>query len=57
MFYNIQTQKQRNKYKDYLQIIGSLSNLFSSSDVPYLYYRIAENPKLKKKGTYGGILI
>ncbi len=42
MFYNLQTKEQTDKYKDYLQIIGSLSNLFSSSDTPYLYYRIAE---------------
>jgi len=41
-FYNLQTEEQRNKYKEYLQIIGSLSNLFSDSQVPYLYYRIAE---------------
>jgi len=42
MFYNLQAQEQKDKYKEYLQIIGSLSNLFSSSDTPYLYYRIAE---------------
>jgi hypothetical protein len=30
------------KYKEYLQIVGSLSNLFSDSNTPYLYYRIAE---------------
>ncbi len=42
MFYNLQTQEQKDKYRDYLQIIGSLSNLFSASDTPYLYYRIAE---------------
>jgi len=41
-FYNIQTKTQQNLYKEYLQIIGSLSNLFSNSDTPYLYYRIAE---------------
>jgi len=42
MFYEIQTKEQKVKYKEYLQIIGSLSNLFSSSNIPYLYYRIAE---------------
>lgn len=42
MFYNLQPKEQRDKYQEYLQIIGSLSNLFSSSDTPYLYYRIAE---------------
>jgi len=42
MFYDLQTKEQKDRYRDYLQIIGSLSNLFSSSDIPYLYYRIAE---------------
>ncbi len=41
-FYNLQTLEQQNLYKEYLQIIGSLSNLFSDSSTPYLYYRIAE---------------
>ena len=41
-FYNLQTTEQKNLYKEYLQIIGSLSNLFSDSTKPYLYYRIAE---------------
>ncbi len=41
-FYNNQTIIQQDLYKEYLQIIGSLSNLFSDSDTPYLYYRIAE---------------
>ena len=42
MFYNTQTQEQKDRYREYLQIIGSLSNLFSASDTPYLYYRVAE---------------
>ena len=42
MFYNNQDLKFRQKYIDSLSIIGSLSNLFSDSKVPYLYYRIAE---------------
>jgi len=42
MFYKHQPINQQNKYKEYLQLIGSLSNLFSSSTTPYLYYRIAE---------------
>ncbi len=42
MFYTSQPQNERDKYKEYLQLIGSLSNLFSSSTTPYLYYRIAE---------------
>lgn len=42
MFYEKQDTSKQKQYKDYLQLIGSLSNLFSSSDTPYLYYRIAE---------------
>lgn len=41
-FYNLQSKENKLKYKEYLQIIGSLSNLFSDSKTPYLYYRIAE---------------
>jgi hypothetical protein len=41
-FYNTQSTIQQNLYKKDLQIIGSLSNLFSDSNTPYLYYRIAE---------------
>ncbi|MGN1394082.1 MAG: hypothetical protein ACI4V7_08650 [Succinivibrionaceae bacterium] len=43
MFYDIQPKKQREKYKEMLQIIGSLSNIFSESDEPMLYYRAHEN--------------
>jgi len=42
MFYNSQSEQFQKKYIDTLTIIGSLSNLFSDSQVPYLYYRIAE---------------
>lgn len=35
-------QEQLKKYYSMLGLIGSLSNLFSDSEVPYLYYRIAE---------------
>ena len=42
MFYNTQSSEFQKKYIDSLSIIGSLSNLFSDSKVPYLYYRIAE---------------
>jgi len=42
MFYDKQSRESQNKYKEYLQLIGSLSNLFSLSNAPYLYYRIAE---------------
>lgn len=42
MFYNNQDIKNRIEYQNSLEVIGSLSNLFSDSKVPYLYYRIAE---------------
>ncbi len=42
MFFNNQTKKQRQEYEDFLKIAGCLSNLFSDSEVPYLYYRVAE---------------
>ncbi len=41
-FYTSQTPEEKNKYKEYLRIVGSLSNLFSDSTIPFLYYRIAE---------------
>ncbi|CAC9595628.1 hypothetical protein [uncultured Gammaproteobacteria bacterium] len=43
MFFSKQTtSEQRKKYQDFLKIVGSLSNLYSDSKTPYLYYRIAE---------------
>jgi NgoFVII restriction endonuclease len=42
MFIEKQTIEQQQAYKQYLQVIGSLSNLSSDSDIPYLYYRMAE---------------
>jgi len=42
MFYNSQSLEFQQKYINSLTIIGNLSNLFSDSTVPYLYYRIAE---------------
>ena len=42
MFYDIQENNQQIEYENSLKIIGSLSNLFSNSTTPYLYYRIAE---------------
>ena len=42
MFYDNESEEFKQKYIDSLSIIGSLSNLFSDSQVPYLYYRIAE---------------
>ena len=43
MFYDKQPAEKRNSYKGMLKIIGSLSRIFSESDVPYLYYRAHEN--------------
>ena len=43
MFYDKQPSNQRENYKKMLKIIGSLSNLFSESDKPFLYYRCHEN--------------
>lgn len=43
MFYDNQKTKQRQEYIRTLQAVGSLSNLFSDSDIPNLYYRAAEN--------------
>ena len=42
MFFDKQTVKQKEQYRSYLEIAGSLSNLFSNSDIPFLYYRLAE---------------
>lgn len=42
MFYEKQDLEKREEYQNSLKIIGSLSNLFSDSKTPYLYYRIAE---------------
>ncbi|MBN2754413.1 MAG: NgoFVII family restriction endonuclease [Candidatus Goldbacteria bacterium] len=42
MFIERADKKQIDLYEKYLMIVGSLSNLFSESDTPYLYYRIAE---------------
>ena len=43
MFYENQPIKQRENYKNMLKVVGSLSRLFSESDIPYLYYRCHEN--------------
>lgn len=42
MFFETQTKQQRQEYQDFLRIAGCLSNLFSDSEIPYLYYRVAE---------------
>lgn len=43
MFYAIQSEDERKFYIKLLQITGSLSNLFSDSKNPFLYYRAMEN--------------
>lgn len=43
MFYEKQSKEQQDNYKSMLNIIGSLSNVFSESKKPYLYYRCHEN--------------
>lgn len=42
MFFDQQTTRQKKEYQNFLKIAGCLSNLFSDSKTPYLYYRIAE---------------
>lgn len=42
MFFNKQSTQQKKEYEDFLKTVGSFSNIFSESDIPYLYYRIAE---------------
>lgn len=42
MFYNAQNNISKDKYKEYLSLTGSLTNLFSNSTTPYLHYRVAE---------------
>lgn len=43
MFYDKQSNDRKKEYKNMLSIIGSLSNLFSDSSSPMLYYRAHEN--------------
>ncbi|UOE53599.1 restriction endonuclease PLD domain-containing protein [Cytobacillus oceanisediminis] len=43
MFFDKQSQEEQKEYIKLLQVVGSLSNLFSESRTPYLYYRAAEN--------------
>ncbi|PCI71218.1 MAG: NgoFVII family restriction endonuclease [Gammaproteobacteria bacterium] len=42
MFYVNQSRWEQDQYQQFLRIVGTLSNLFSESKTPYLYYRIAE---------------
>ncbi len=41
-FYKTQNKNEIEIYEGYLQTVGALSNLYSDSSVPYLYYRVAE---------------
>lgn len=43
MFYENQPVEQQEAYKEMLRIVGSLSNIFSDSDRPMIYYRAHEN--------------
>lgn len=43
MFYEHQPVEQQEAYKEMLRIVGSLSNIFSDSDKPMIYYRAHEN--------------
>lgn len=43
IFWQDQPQSMQQEYIEFLRIIGSLSNLFSDSSDPYLYYRAHEN--------------
>jgi hypothetical protein len=42
MFFSLQNKEQQEEYEELLKIVGCLSNLFSDSETPYLYYRVAE---------------
>ena len=50
MFINTQEETKKAYYSKMLERVGSLSRLFSESDVPYLHYRIAENLFCKSFG-------
>jgi hypothetical protein len=43
VFFSAQLEQDRDRYEKLLQIIGALSKLSSSQDIPYLYYRMAED--------------
>ena len=43
MIFNSNKNEQWDEYKGMLEKICALSNLFSDSKVPYLYYRVHEN--------------
>lgn len=43
MFFDVQSQEEKYRYELLLKITGALSRMSSDSDIPYLYYRMAEN--------------
>lgn len=43
MFINTRTNDELDSYKKLLRVIGSLSNLFADTSVPYISYRVSEN--------------
>jgi len=43
ILYSDYGKKEKEYYENMLKIMGSLSRLFSESDIPYLDYRVAEN--------------
>lgn len=43
MFLDIQNKKNKKEYYETLELVASLSNLFSESPSPYLEYRVVEN--------------
>ena len=50
MFIKAQDESKQEYYSKMLEIVGSLSRLFSESEEPYLQYRIAENLFCKSFG-------
>ncbi|RYY00741.1 restriction endonuclease [bacterium] len=42
-FLKTKNNKEVRKYSDYLVAVGAFSNLYSSSNKPYIQYRVAEN--------------
>ena len=42
MFFSLQNDRNQKEYQDLLKVTGCLSNLFTDSKTPYLYYRAAE---------------
>ena len=43
MFFEVQPKEEKAQYENLLKIMGALSRLSSDNDIPYLYYRMAEN--------------